>query len=96
MINSVIELLNSVPNNAVKRAILIDTDEEGNTVLDLASAHLEVLRVLDGFITDRCRYGESNGIELRKGHFMQASSHFLKLRELDERTTVEGTHPYQF
>ena len=96
MINSVIELLNSVPNNAVKRAILIDTGEEGNTVLDLASAHLEVLRGLDGFITDRCRYGESNGLELRKGYFMQTSFHFLKTKELNRKLIIKGVQSYQF
>ena len=48
---STVKLIKAIPNEVLKRAILSNTDEEGRSVLELASSHLEVLRALDNFIS---------------------------------------------
>ena len=60
-------------------------------MLELATPHLEVLRALDKFIYQRCKYGDEQAINLEKGHFMQTSTYFTH-----HSTKRRGAHPYQF
>ena len=93
---STVKLIKAIPNEGLKRAILSDTDEEGRSVLELASSHLEVLRALDNFISARCQYGEEKAVSLKKGEFMQTSSHYAEYNKLKGKEPQQGGHPYQF
>lgn len=68
---AIASILSQIYRPAVKRALLEEEDDEGNTVLERISKYLDLIKIVADYIHDKSLYnGETR---FRKGHFTQSS-----------------------